>query len=336
MRNLGNLLSAPSKRWIVATLSLLVAVLAVMAIIPSAAAQIASPLGKAADRYGDPEARKFLVGVEISADRGACRDVLAMIAVPYTCPEQQVTIIDEDISPQLKVEYRDLSEGVRQMLVRAAYLANGAQAHARLSFEVRTRPVLPPQSTEDLRIPRKPKASLKRYLGASPFIEARHRKIRSAARKALEGLPRDAPDWKRVESLYDYVRREVSYLEGPDKSAVATLQEGQGDCYAISAVFVALCRASKVPARMVWVENHCYPEFYLEDGDGEGTWFPCESAGQRAFGEMPLARIVFQKGDNFRIPERPKDRLRYASDWARGVPARSGGKPRVKFIREKL
>ena len=69
---------------------------------------------------------------------------------------------------------------------------------------------------------------------------------------------------------------------------------------------------------------------------GCGHWYPCESSGRRAFGEMPLARVVLQKGDNFRVPERPRERLRYASDYLIGLPTPGGGKPSVKYIREQL
>jgi hypothetical protein len=100
-------------------------------------------------------------------------------------------------------------------------------------------------------------------------------------------------------------------------------------------VFIALCRANKIPARMVWVDGHAYAEFYLEHEAGAGHWYPVESAGTRAFGEMPLARVIMQKGDNFTVPER-KERLRYASDYTIGLPTPGGGKPTVKYIREPL
>ena len=98
-------------------------------------------------------------------------------------------------------------------------------------------------------------------------------------------------------------------------------------------MFIALCRINKIPARMVWVNGHVYPEFYLEYAEGKGHWYPCESAGTRAFGEMPLSRTILQKGDNFRVPER-KEKLRYASDFLIGLPTPGGGKPKVKYIRE--
>jgi transglutaminase-like putative cysteine protease len=170
--------------------------------------------------------------------------------------------------------------------------------------------------------------------------------------------------WKNIdESATDW---NIEYVEGEDKGAIETLRDGQADCQGRSAVFIALCRANKIPARMVWVDGHVYPEFYLERGAAgrglapfaqsaeqkvpvplsagrkrgskeiPGDWYPCESAGTRAFGEMPLARTILQKGDNFRVPERKTERLRYASDFMVGLPTPGGGRPKVKYIREQI
>jgi hypothetical protein len=89
-----------------------------------------------------------------------------------------------------------------------------------------------------------------------------------------------------------------------------------------------------VPARVVWVDQHAYAEFYLEDAKGNGSWYPIESAGTRAFGGMPLARTILQKGDNFQVPERRGERLFYASDYLIALPVGNSGKPTVKYIRE--
>jgi len=357
-----------------------------------------------APRYGAARASHYRVGASIQARRGAVQKVRAMVAVPYPCPEQQVEVVDEDISEQVdSLKYRDLpGGGARQMLIAIGRLPAGEEAHAIVTFEVRTRPILPPRETANLKIPAKPGRELKRFLSRSPYIEVGHRKIRAAATEALAGLDQAATDWQRVEALYDYVQKTIDYLEGPDKSAVKTLKDRQGDCQAISALFVALCRTEKIPARIVWVHEHNYPEFYLEEplatepggeqesaaiaagkgsksaagresvqaakmADSAGTkaahgsgahgskarpaakksrhgkrpasighWYPCESSGRRAFGEMPLTRTVLQKGDNFRVPERPRERLRYASDYLIGLPTPGGGKPSVKYIREQL
>lgn len=300
---------------------------------------LGGPVTETGPRYGEPTVKRFRVGAEVEATRGACRDVLAIVAIPWQCAEQDVRITAQDFSPEVRqVDYRDLDSGdVRQMLIRIPYLSAGTTARAVVTFEVSVRPVLQPEDTSEMQVPSRPGADVRRYLGDSPYIESRNRRIRRLSAEALSDVQNDASAWHQVEAIYDYVRKHVEFVEGrPDQSALATLEEGKGDCHAITVAFVALCRARRIPARMVWVENHCYPEFYLQDAQGQGHWFPCQSAGDRAFGEMPDTRVIFQKGDNFRLPERPHDRLRYATDWARGLPVPGGGKPKVRFIREPL
>jgi hypothetical protein len=289
-------------------------------------------------RYGQPDTIRLRVGAEITASRGACRNITALVAVPLDCPEQEVKIIDEDFSSEIgQVDYRPLNGGeVKQMVISIPRLANGATAKALVTFEVTTRPILPPEKTDDLVIPKRLPRQVRPYTSGSPYIETKHQKIRSLAKDVLAEIEESKNDWERVEAIYDYVLEHVEYVEGPDKGALDALHDAQADCQGRSMLFIALCRANKIPARMVWVDGHAYPEFYLEDSDGSGYWFPCESAGSRAFGEMPLARTILQKGDNFRVPERPKDRLRYASDYMVGLPVGNAGKPKAKFIRQQL
>src|SRR5262245_3820210 len=47
-------------------------------------------------RIGKPQKVRFRVGAEITASRGACRNIVAMVAVPIECTEQQVVTIEED------------------------------------------------------------------------------------------------------------------------------------------------------------------------------------------------------------------------------------------------
>lgn len=289
-------------------------------------------------QYGPPDTIRIRVGAEITARRGAARNVVLMVAAPLDCPEQQVKILSEDISGDVgSVDYRPLSTGeVHQMVISIPRLASGATARATVDFEVTTRPILPPEKTDDLVIPKRPPRPVRQYLGGSPYIETKHQKIRALAKEVWADLDESATDWQRVEAIYDCVLERVEYVEGPDKGALDALRDEQADCQGRSMLFIAICRANKIPARMVWVDGHAYPEFYLEDAAGQGYWFPCESAGTRAFGEMPLARTILQKGDNFRVPERPKDRLRYASDFMIGLPVGNAGKPKTVYIRQPL
>lgn len=292
------------------------------------------------DRYGEPVTGEFRVGAVVTASRGAVRNIRAMVAVPFDCEEQTVRIVDEEFTSEVaSVKYRDVPGGeARQMLITIPYLPNRAEARAVVTFDVTTRPILPPddERAATLKVPDRVPRDLRRYTSVSPLIEARDRKIRSIARDEMEKLGEDANDWRRIEALYDYVLDNIKYVEGPDTSAEQTLREGYADCHGRSALFVALCRSADIPARVVWVQGHCYAEFYLEDETGAGHWYPIESAGSRAFGEMPLGRVILQKGDNFRVPERPKDRLFYATDFMVGLPEKGSGKPRVKYIRESL
>ena len=75
---------------------------------------------------------------------------------------------------------------------------------------------------------------------------------------------------RNSELIYDHVRDNVEYRNGRLKGALAALRDGHGDCEELSSLFIAVCRANKIPARTIWVPNHCYPEFYLVDQDGEG------------------------------------------------------------------
>ena len=102
----------------------------------------------------------------------------------------------------------------------------------------------------------------------------------------------------------------------------------------MTSLFVALCRNARVPARMVWIPEHCYPEFYLEDADGNGHWFPCQAAGTRQFGRMDEYRPVLQKGDRFKVPEK-RAPMRYVSEFFK-CDKKGKGDPRPNFIREMI
>lgn len=308
----------------------------------SAQAQIKPAADNPYLRFGDTVVTRYQVGAKVTASKGPVQEVLAMVAVPFTCPEQEVQIVEQDITPQVdKVDYRPLGAfaegGAQQMLITIPYLPGGEEARAILTFDVSTRTILPPENTETLSIPAKPDRDLKRFLGKSKFIETNHPKIKKTLRDIEATLADKQPtDWQRVEAIYLWVQDHVKYVEGPDKSAVQTLADASGDCQNISALFIALCRTAGVPARIVWVHEHNYAEFCLTDPEGVPRWFPCESSGTRAFGEMPLARVILQKGDNFKVPERPRETLRYASDYLIGLPVPGSGKPGITYIRRQL
>lgn len=269
--------------------------------------------------------------MEVEAIGGPCQNLYGTVPVPTDWPGQIVRIVDEDVSPAVRsVRYRTLDGGAKQMLITIPRLRAGDRAHALVTFEIERDQVAAPDDLEQFRQPRKLSRDIRKYLAASPYIEVRHPEIRNLAREVYD---ENLPAWKRVEAIYDHVRDTVEYSNGKLKGALAALKDGSGDCEELSSLFIALCRANDIPARTVWVPDHCYPEFYLEDQEGEGRWFPCQAAGTRSFGTMPDLRPILQKGDNFKVPEK-KERQRYVAEFLTGAATRGGGRPKVHFIRD--
>jgi hypothetical protein len=284
-------------------------------------------------RFGNKVVQRYKVGVVITAPGAPCAGVFATVPVPTEWPEQQVKIVAEEISPSVKeVEYRVLENGVKQMLVLIPNLNAGETAQALVTFEVAKNAILAPEDPSQFVIPEKPSRRVTPFLAVSPYIESSNPKIKSLAKDLVKEKDQA---WQKVESIYDYVRDNVKYQDGPLKGALAALKDGTGDCEELTSLFIALCRANRIPARTVWVPGHCYPEFYLEDKDGNGHWIPCQAAGTRDFGSMPDTRAILQKGDNFRVPEK-KEQQRYVAEFLSVKSIKGAGKPTVKFVREVL
>lgn len=280
-------------------------------------------------RLGQAETSRWQCGMTVQAVGGPCFGLVGYAPVPVEWPEQQVKIVGEEISPEAKVSYTTVDGTVRVMVVRIPRLAAGETVQALVTYEITRRAILAPTDTGRYVLPDKRKLdfALRRYLGESPKIESNDRRIEAIARQIGADQTKA---WARVEAIYDWVRANVEYKNGPLKGAVAALEDRTGDCEELTSLFIAICRAADIPARTVWVPGHCYPEFYLMDENGEGHWFPCQAAGTRAFGEMPETRPILQKGDDFHPPWNRRSRMRYLAEHLEGA----GGKPRVQFVRK--
>jgi len=284
---------------------------------------------------GADQTQRMRVGIVVTAVGGPVNGIYATTPVPIDWPEQQVKVIDDEFDREVaRVRYRMIDDTVKQMLIQIPRIANGETVSAIVEFEVTRSAIQAPQSTEQFRIPEDLNRQLRMYLGPSPTIETRSGKIRAVAAELAEA-GEGKTDWEKVELMYDWVRDNVEYKKGPLKGALQALLDGDGDCEEMTSLFIALCRLNDIPARTVWIPGHCYPEFYLEDAEGTGHWFPAQAAGSRAFGAMPEYRPILQKGDNFKVPEH-RERMRYVSEFLKGNATRGGGKPQVKFIREVL
>ncbi len=274
-------------------------------------------------------------GVVVTATGSPMSGVRATLPVPMEWPEQTFKKIAEEKSPGAEISYRTLEAapgqpGVRQMSVFIPRLAAGEQATAIVTLEVTKRRIEAPSETSVYHIPKAPPAGIIRFLNPSPYIESKDAKIKSLAAEVTAGKE---SAWDKTAAIFDWVRDNIKYEFAEEiKPAIASLKAGQGDCEELSSLVIAMCRASKIPARAVWIPGHTYPEFYLADEHGKGHWFPCQAAGaDRQFGSMTEDRPILQKGDNFTVPG-DKAPQRYVKQSLTAKDA--AAPPKVRFIME--
>lgn len=272
---------------------------------------------------------RWRFGVEVESTGSAVTGIVATLPVPMDWPEQKVRIVDEDTTAKTKVSYRVIDGAVKQMVVTIPKIAAGEQAHAIITFEIEKHWIEGPTTTESLRLPKQSREFAK-FLGTSPYIETGDAEIKRVASEV--GGKANEP-WSKAHDLFDWVRENVKYKFAEEiKPAKEALSDKVGDCEELSSLFIAMCRNNKIPARAVWVPGHTYPEFYLEDADGTGHWYPCQAAGEAPdFGRMPEDRPILQKGDNLKIPDE-KSAQRYAKQTLKAKNAASP--PKVKFVME--
>ena len=302
--------------------------------IAGSMAAVAAPavMGDSRLVFDAPQTQHWRIGLVLTTPV-TCTNVFATFPVPMDWPEQKVTVGSQTVDPEVTAwKVRDTAPGVKEVVLQMAHVTAGDRAELTLNLNIERSRILPPEKTDDLVIPKRPPREVRVYMGNSPYIDASHGQIRAAS-KELAAMNAEN-DWDRVEQIYDYVRNKVEYVEGNLKNASQALRDGSGDCEEMTSLFVALCRNANVPARMVWIPDHCYPEFYLEDGDGNGHWFPCQAAGTRQFGRMDEYRPVLQKGDRFKVPEK-RTPQRYVAEFFK-CDRKGKQNPRPTFIREML
>ena len=131
--------------------------------------------------------------------------------------------------------------------------------------------------------PADPEAS--RYLGPEAFIESDAPEIIEEAARALEGVSGTRARAERLTRYVNLLLDKKPTVSLP--SALEVLRTKVGDCNEHTALFVAMARASGIPARiavgLVFVRGaqgafyyHAWPEVYLDEGGGRGLWLPVD------------------------------------------------------------
>lgn len=275
---------------------------------PSALAQstqtVSSDEESAGIRFSEREEFTWDIGLRLSCVGGQAKGVVVTVPVPIPWAEQDIELIEEIKSDNVgRISFKKLTKEAKMMVFKVTRMGDGESAEAVLRYRVRKSNILPPEDTSKLSIADQVPGKVKTFLKPSPFIESKHKKIRAIA-ATLQTANTGLSDWEKIEAIYTWVRENIEYkFDNQNFTCLEALESGQGDCGELSSLFIAICRAQGIPARLVWVPGHAYPEFYMTDEEGNGHWFPCQAASARhEFGEMEEARPILQKGDRFRLP----------------------------------
>ena len=296
---------------------------------PTALAQFKEGAPETKDKLGESAVQLWQAGVVVKAVGGPCRGIVATVPIPMDWPEQEVKVAKEEIASHIRATEKT-TDGIKQMMFTIANLPSGEEAKALITFEITKHAVVAPKETAKYALPdsKDLDRTVRPWLNPSPLIESQSPRIMGLAKEV--GADKSNA-WARVEAIYDYAREKVKPNErAVNKGALAALQAGNGNHEDQTGVFIALCRAAGIPARTVWVDKYCYAEFYLVDGEGKGSWFPCTVSGNRSFGGVSDLRPILEKGDNFHSPNNPREHVRYMPEHLTGA----GGRPQVNFIRK--
>jgi hypothetical protein len=114
----------------------------------------------------------------------------------------------------------------------------------------------------------------KKYVEPEELIESNNSRIISLA----HNLTNNVDSWhEKAVRIYDFVYRHLHYeKQDEERGALWALENGAGDCSEYSYLFVALCRAAGIPARIqagfsfhrpseTLEDGHMWAEYYLEN-----------------------------------------------------------------------
>ena len=250
--------------------------------------------------------------------------------LPTNWPEQSVTIAERNIPDSIgDVRPRTLPSGVEQAVVQIPVFPASDAVEVSYTLDIVNRAIVAPTETHGFVLPRARSKEVKPFLVASKNVNYQSGKLRKQAKKIVA---EHESAWDKTEAIYDWVRENIEIEETAYHSAQHTLKNLSGTNEDKTFLFVALCRAAKIPSRIVFAKGGSYAEFMLQSpgDDGPLHWFPCDVSGVREFGELSEPKLILQKGDGYKVPE-IKERQKLVAVFVKGK-----GRPKVGEIRTEI
>ena len=275
--------------------------------------------------YLEPREYTLDIGIELTGV-GNQSEAMAATPVPLNHPEQKV---DEVTIEKVDCEatIRELAPGAGQLLLHAPSIQQGqtvkAIAHYKLTISKQYHAYNAEQFPAAQKIPVNVGNDA---LQDSPGIQTGAPTLKALAAEVSQGIKHP---WDQALAFAKWVRANIQPRIGPYTSVAIAVEKRIGDCEEMSALFVALCRAVNIPARLVWVPNHNWSEFFLVDHEGNGHWIPVHTACYGWFGWTGVHELVIQKGDRVKVPEQ-RATFRLLEDWLRST----GRMPAANYVAE--
>ena len=161
-----------------------------------------------------------------------------------------------------------------------------------------------------------------KFTKPEPLIESDNPGIINEARNLTAGLSKPSDI---ASSIYNYVVRHLHYVEQKEeRGALWALNSSIGDCSEYSYLFVALCRAAGIPARvnagfafypsgLTVQDGHMWAEYYLENYSWiplDATWQTFNSMDYRHFDQVcetsenvPYANYMYSSVDEDKLED---------------------------------
>jgi hypothetical protein len=278
--------------------------------------------------YLEPRCFELSIGIELSGE-GDARNIEAATPVPLDHPEQKIDAVRLE-TEGCQASFQEIDEGASLLYLSASQIARGQTIRAIAHYKLTLKKQYLGHAAEQFPARQPPPPSLvrKHYLQESPGIQTGSPEVRKLLVQ-LRSQEQPHP-WQLAERCQAWIAENIQPRVGKFIGVVNCLKARHGDCEEMAAIFVAVCRAAGIPARLVWVPNHNWAEFYLTDHEGAGCWIPAHTACYHWFGWTGVHELVIQKGDRV-VPPHERKPQRLLGDWLKWVGKRPGARFAAEF-----